>query len=178
MNASPAITSGTAGRPSPLARLKVPGILLLIAVNLLIFGGNALIDIWQAFGPGTAFSGTITGQQRQVTRGENSQELLLITIATTQAGQLIFDVPQHTFDDTKIGQQVTGERDSFGVHFLDHDEGLRSLSAGGKNVLRIHAISRVAQQLIVLAVVLFVCTVTARWVLSRNRRPRLEALAT
>ncbi len=178
MNAQPATPTLAAGRQSLLARLKVPGILLLIAVNLLIFGGNALIDIGQAFGPSTSFNGTITDHQRTVTEGENSQQLLIVAITTRQGGQLSFDVPQHTFDDTKVGQQVSGERDSFGVHLLDHDEGLRSLTADGKSVLRIHAISRVAQQMIVLVVVLFVCTVTARWVWSRNRRLRANSNAT
>ncbi len=154
--------------PSRLARLKVPAILLLIAINMLWFGGNAAADVAQALGPATHFTGTITGHEKQITTGENSQQILRLTIDST-AGPIIFDLGEsdHTFDDTRVGQIVSGTEDGWG--FPLHDRALRSLTADGKSVLSTSARNRVIGQLLILSVVLFVCSVAGRWVWSRRR---------
>jgi len=111
----------------------------------------------------------ITGHDKQITTGENSQQILRLTIDST-AGPILFDLGEsdHTFDDTQVGQSVSGTEDGWG--FPLHDRALRSLSADGKSVLSTSARNRVIGQLLILSVVLFVCSVTGRWVWSRSRR--------
>jgi hypothetical protein len=171
MNTPAAARPTAPARSSLLARLRVPAILFLISINMLWFGGNALADIAQALGPATHFTGTITGHDKEITTGENSQQILRLTIDST-AGPIIYDLGEsdHTFDDTQVGQHVFGTQDRWG--FPLHDPALRSLSADGKSVLATSARNRVVGQSLILGVVLFVCSVALRWVWSRSRRTR------
>lgn len=149
------------------SRLKAPAVVLLILLNVLYFGGNAAYDLWQTLSPGQGFSGTITGHERLVTKGENSQQLLLITVETSR-GRLQFDVPEHTFTDTSVGQQVTGEIDSHGG--FGHDEALRSLTADGKRVFHSLRTNRVINQGFILLVVTGVSALAISWIVGGRRR--------
>lgn len=166
MNTQPAAAQLRPARSSLLSRLKMPAVVLLVSANVLWFGGNSALDLWQVLGPARYISGTIVGHERVVTKTENSEQFLVLTI---DPGALKLDVPDHTFADTSVGQQVSGEMDGRGM--LGHDEGLRSLSANGKQVFSANTFNRVVGQLFILAVVLTVGTITVRWLLGRQRAP-------
>ena len=159
--------SAPAERRSRWSRITAPAVVLLILVNVLWFGGNAAYDLWQTFSPGQSFSGTITGHERVVTKGENSQQTLLVTVDTGH-GTLQWDVPEHTFNDTSVGQKVTGESDSGGA--LGHDEALRSLTADGKPVFRSLRTNRVINQGFILLVVTGVAAIAISWIVGGRRR--------
>lgn len=162
----------TGGRHGFWARLGVFAILLLIGLNIAYFGGNAALDLVQIATPGRVFSGTITDHQEHLTTTENPIDQLVLTIHTTDGHQLLLDIPQHTFDDTSVGQSVTGVMDRFGI--LGHDEAVRSLSANGKPVYRTVTFNRAFDQVLILAVVLLVGVLAARWawISGRPRPPK------
>jgi hypothetical protein len=154
-------------QPAPaslLSRLKVPAILLLVAANVIWFGGNAVIDLWQVLGPPHHFTGTIVGHDRVVTETENSEQFLVLTI---DPNALKVDVPEHTFADTSVGQRVSGELDARGL--FGHDEALRSLKADGKQVFSANTLNRVLGQLFIFGVVVTIGAITFRWLLGRRR---------
>ena len=53
---------------------------LLIGANVLYFGGNALLDLWQVAGPGTSFSGIISDHKHIVIPGETGDEYNVIVV--------------------------------------------------------------------------------------------------
>ena len=171
MNVERTLGPVTTPRPSVLSRLKLPALLLFIAMNLVAIGGNSAIDLWQTFGPGTAFSGRITGHDDIVPQSEGQEESYILTVDTGQS-PLRFRVPEHTFNDTRTGQQVTGELDARGI--LGHDEGLRTMTADGKPVFRSNARNRAIGEFVILGIVLGVAGLVVRWLIAR-RRPRPAA---
>src|SRR5581483_6053176 len=71
-----------APRRSIWARLKLPAILLLIAVNAGAIVGNAALDLWQVLGPARTVSGTLVRHDRVVQPGENAYEQYVLTVDT------------------------------------------------------------------------------------------------
>jgi len=167
MSTPSGVSTAQKPRPTLASRLKIPAILLLIVVNVLYFGGNAALDLWQAAGPAVPFSGVVTAHDVHKTTGENSTQQLVVTV-NTGSEQLNFDVPQHTFDDTQLGQRVSGELDAHGL--LGHDEALRSLTADGKRVFESRPTGRVVNQIIVLVVILAAGGIAIRWIVAARHR--------
>ena len=153
------------------------GLLLLIAVNVLYFGGNAAIDIWQTLSPGRQFSGVITGHAVQnVGSNDNQTQLLELTITTDSGQTLVWDVTQRTYDLTNEGQYVVGEQDSGAL--LDHTEALRKLTANGTVVFDSRPLNRAINAIVILLVMLGVGVFFSRWViLSARRSNRARAAA-
>src|SRR5436309_15729393 len=120
MSADAAITTVVRNPRSLWSRLKMPAFLLLVLANVLFFGGNAAIDLWQTFGPALHFSGTITGHEQVTTTGESAQTENLLTIDSDR-GVLRFNVFDKTYNDTHTGQHVTGALDAYGI--FGHDAG-------------------------------------------------------
>jgi hypothetical protein len=162
-------------RPSIWSRLKGPAVVALVLVNVVWFGGNSAYDLWQTFSPGHTFQGVIVGHERVVTKGEDSQQYLLVTIAS-QRGSLRFDVPEHTFNDTSPGQKVSGEIDRGGV--LGHDEALRSLTADGKHVYQSRPAARAIGEGFILLVLAGLTAAVFAWTLGARHRAAASAVAT
>lgn len=155
-------------------RLGVAAILLLIGLNILYFGGNAALDLAQIASPAHRFTGTITDHQEHLTTTEDPVDELVLTIKTNDGRTLNLDMPQHTFDATSVGQQVSGTMDPWGV--FGHDEAVRSLSANGQQVYASRTFNRGFDQVLILAITLFVGALAARWAwLSSHPRPPKEA---
>lgn len=151
-------------------------VLLLIAVNVLYFGGNAAIDIWQTLSPGQQFSGVITGHAVQnVGTNDNQTQLLELTITTDSGGTLAWDVTQRTYDLTNEGQHVVGEQDSGAL--LDHTEALRKLTADGAVVFDSRPLNRALDAIVILIVILGVGVFFSRWVILSARRGYVSRLA-
>ena len=148
-------------------------LLLLIAVNVFYFGGNAAIDIWQTLSPGRQFSGVITGHAVQnVGTNDNQTQLLELTIKTDSGGTLVWDVTQRTYDLTNEGQHVIGEQDSGAL--LDHTEALRKLTANGTVVFDSRPLNRAINAIVILVVMLGAGVFFSRWVIVSARRGNRE----
>jgi hypothetical protein len=144
-------------------------LLLLIACNVLFFGGNAAIDIWQTLSPGQQFSGVITGHAVQnVGTNDNQTQLLELTIRTDNGQTLIWDVTQRTYDLTNEGQHVVGEQDSGAL--LDHTQALRKLTADGTVVFDSRPLNRAINAIVILVVMLAAGAFFSRWVILSARR--------
>jgi hypothetical protein len=148
---------------------KVPALLLLIGANVLFFGGNAALDLWQTVGPGSHFAGTVTDKRQVVPTSEGSLQQNLLTIQTGR-GTLQFDVYDKTYADAQVGEQVTGELDSRGL--LGHDEALRRLSAGGQEIFSTQSLARAVGQAFVFVVIVGLGGFVVLMILRRNRPRR------
>lgn len=140
----------TRGRRSTWWWLKMAAVIGLIVGNMLYFGGQAALDLWQALGPATTFQGTIVDHQHIVTQGEESDEHNVLVIESNH-GRMSLDVSARAFDNTDVGQHVAGELDRWG--FFGHEQGLRSLKVDGHVVQDPNTELRVAGQLLILIVV-------------------------
>lgn len=168
---------GARGRASILGALKYPALVLLIIVNLLYFGGNAAVDLWQTVMPAEQFSGVITAHEIQtVGSNDNRTQLLTLTVRTDTGELLTFDVTQRTYDLTSEGQRVVGEQDRAG--FLDHNEALRKLTADGRVVFDSHPVNRAIDAALVLVVALALSALALRWIYLSWRRSRTRTVST
>jgi len=172
LNAEQAVASPEKAEHSLWSRIKVPAILLIIGLNIIWFGGNAVVDLWQTVGPTKQFTGAITAHDTFFTQGENSQQFWRLTIGGNRQS-LTFDVPQHVYDSTQVGQQGTAVFDAHGL--LGHDEGLRSMTADDKSVLHIDETNRAIDSLLILGVVCTVGGLAIKWIVSRSRHRRARA---
>jgi len=157
-----------APRRSIWSRLKVPAILLLIAINAGAIVGNAALDLWQVIGPARVVTGTLVGHDRIVQTGENANEQYVLTVDTGHGNELI-NATEKAFNETQIGQQMTVQWDSRGL--LGHDEALRRLSAAGQVVYDSSPWRRALSQIIVAGITIAVAAVALRWLLHGTRRP-------
>jgi hypothetical protein len=150
-------------------RLWPAALLLMIVANVLYFGGNAAIDLWQTLSPGQQFRGVITKHEIQnVGSNDNQTQLLVLTIALDGGGTNDFDVTQRTYDLTNEGQRVVGEQDSGG--FLDHAEALRKLTANNTVVFDSRPVNRAINAIVILVVIVGAGVFFARWVIRSARR--------
>ncbi|HLZ68495.1 MAG TPA: hypothetical protein VKV26_01155 [Dehalococcoidia bacterium] len=158
-----------APRRSLWSRLKLPAILLLIAINAGAIVGNAALDLWQVLGPSRVVSGTLVGHERIVQTGENADEQYVLTVDTGHGNELI-NATEKAFNETQTGQSVTVEWDGRGA--LGHDEALRKLTAGAQVVYQSHPWRRALSQLIVAGITIAVAAVATLWLLRGTARRR------
>jgi len=156
-----------APRRSIWARLKLPAILLLIAVNAGAIVGNAALDLWQVLGPARTVSGTLVGHDRIVQTGENADEQYVLTVDTGRGNELI-NATEKAFNETQTGDQMTVEWD--GRSFLGHNEALRRLTANGHAVYDSSPWRRALSQVIVGGITIAVAVLAVRWLLRGARR--------
>jgi len=167
---------GARGRGNILGTLKYPVLVLLIIVNLLYFGGNAVVDLWQTMTPAEHFSGVIVAHAIQtVGSNDNRTQLLTLTVRTDTGELLTFDVTQRTYDLTSEGQRVVGEQDRAG--FLDHSEALRKLTADGRVVFDSRPVNRAIDAALVLVVALALSALALRWIYVSWRRSRAQGVS-
>lgn len=163
-----------APRRSIWSRLKLPAILLLIAVNAGAIVGNAALDLWQVLGPPRVVSGTLSGHDRIVQTGENADEQYVLTVVTGHGNELI-NATEKAFNETQSGDRVTVEWDR--RSFLGHSEALRRLTANGRVVYDSSPWRRALSQIIVGGITIAVAAVAVRWLLHGVRRRRPETPA-
>jgi len=84
LNAEQAVASSEKAEHTLWSRIKVPAILLIIGLNIIWFGGNAVVDLWQTIGPTKQFTGAITAHDTFFTQGENSQQFWRLTIGANR----------------------------------------------------------------------------------------------
>ncbi|HZU77405.1 MAG TPA: hypothetical protein VFA70_11615, partial [Dehalococcoidia bacterium] len=149
-------------------RLKIAAVVALILANMLYFGGNAALDLWQVAGPGTHFNGTIIDHKHIVTQGEETDEYFELVIQS-QRGALSIDVGDAIYNSTDNGQRVSGTLDSRGL--LGHDEALRQLSVDGRPVFDANVENRILGQSFILLVVAGVGGLALYWMWRNIRRP-------
>lgn len=162
------VQSLPAPRRSIWSRLKLPAILLLIAVNAGAIVGNAALDLWQVLGPARVVSGTLVGHDRVVQTGENADEQYVLTVDTGRGNELI-NATEKAYDQTQIGERVTVAWD--GRSFLGHTEALRRLTANGQVVYDSSPWRRALSQIIVGGITIAVAAIAVRWLLRGVRRP-------